>query len=367
MFFLLKRFRAGLGHDRYSAATFDRLVHSRHVGDLHWIVNVTVGAAALGIIVLGVIFAAEGVWDPKFSWVPATALLAGCGAVLAAVGGITAWCYQTGATRLGTIDLFACEITTLCRICTINGLADTCISAFAADTMSDKDKLIKMKEQFGDSSETYTPFFDANAKELHSLSVKVLTNISAFYTYWKATRDAFRTLAKVQTNDGWHRTMSDVMFLQFLAFESARKAARDLIEFEPNNAENTIMILISELPLYRFLLDHFQKGDVRRARLELRLSRYVSVVPRVYHQTEVEHAKYKDVDTARKGLPHLAQKDVEELCRDWEKAYEMLGELKSRYEAAIGEFPRQEVLGPKSSSAKVGQGRGRTRARLLAR
>jgi len=173
MFFLLKLFRAGLGHDRYSAATFDRLVRSKHVGDLQWIVDVTVGAAVLAITVLGVIFAAEGVWA-NFSWVPATALLAGCGAVLAAVGGITAWCYQTGASRLGTIDLVACEITTLCRICTINGLADTCISAFAADTMSDKDKLIKMKEQFGDfdSSGTYTPFFDANAKELHSLSVK---------------------------------------------------------------------------------------------------------------------------------------------------------------------------------------------------
>ena len=57
-----------------------------------------------------------------------------------------------------------------------------------------------MREQFGhfESSETYTPFFDANAKELHSLSVKVLTNITAFYTYWKATRDAFRKLAKTQ-------------------------------------------------------------------------------------------------------------------------------------------------------------------------
>jgi len=173
MFFLLKRFRARLGHDRYSAATFDRLVHSMHVEDLHWIVNVTVLVAAFAIIVLALILTAEG-YAGKFHWVPATALLAGCGAVFAAVGAIIAWCYQTGAIRLGMIDLFASEITTLCRICTINGLADTCISAFAPDTMSGKDNLIKMKEQFGDfdSSGTYTPFFDANAKELHSLSVK---------------------------------------------------------------------------------------------------------------------------------------------------------------------------------------------------
>ena len=73
-------------------------------------------------------------------------------------------------------------------------------SIFGPDIRYDKDKIIKIREQFGlfKSSETYTPFFDANAKELHSLSVKVLANITAFYTYWKATRDAFRKLADIQ-------------------------------------------------------------------------------------------------------------------------------------------------------------------------
>ena len=114
------------------------------------------------------------------------------------------------------------------------------------------------------------------------------------------------------------------MYMQFLACESARKAVRDLIEFEPNNAENTITILISELPIYRFLLNHFQKGDLRYARLELRRNRYELVVPQVYYHTEDAHAKYKDADTARKLLPHLARDELEEVSRDWEKAYEML-------------------------------------------
>jgi hypothetical protein len=348
MLFLIKRIRRireRLGHDKYSAQTFDRLLHSMHVEDLHWLINVSAIATALAIILILVIAVVELFAVSKFSdaLVPGSALLAGFGGVLAVFGAISAWCYQTGSSRLGMVDLFACEITTLCRICTINGLADTCIAAFLAGTMSDKDTTINMREQFGDfeSSEKYTPFFDANSKELHSLSVKVLTNVTAFYTYWKATRDAFRKLAKMQTDDGWHRAMCDVMYMQFLALESARKAVRDLVEFEPNNAENMIMILISELPLYHFLLNHFEKGDLRRARLKLRLSRYAFVVPQVYYHTEDEHAKYKDVDTARKQLPHLARGDVEELCRDWEKAYEMLNELKSRYEA-IGEFPRRD-------------------------
>jgi hypothetical protein len=339
---LIRRIRARLGHDKYSAETFDRLLHSMHVEDLHWLINASAIAAVGAIIVICVIWVTERSNDPDLSHalVPGSALLAGFGAVLAGFGAISAWCYQTGSSRLGMVDLFACEITTLCRICTANGLADTCIQAFLADT-TDRDTTIKMREQFlFESSEKYTPFFDANSKELHSLSVKVLTNVTAFYTYWKATRDAFRKLAKMQTDDGWHRAMCDVMYMHFLAFESARKAVRDLVEFEPNNAENMITILISELPLYHFLLNHFEKGDLRRARLNLRLSRYAFVVPQVYYHTEDEHAKYKEVDTARKQLPHLARGDVEELCRDWEKAYEMLDELKRRYEA-MDEFPRR--------------------------
>jgi hypothetical protein len=272
-------------------------------------------------------------------------------AILAGLCGIIAWCYQTGSGRLGIVDLFACEITTLCRVCTVTGLADTCIAAFELDTgehsPSDQDKVIKERERFShfESSEAYTPIFDANAKELQSLDVKVLVNITAFYTYWKATRDAFRKLAKTETTSaGWHRAMGDVLYMQFLAFESARKAVRDLIEFEPNNAENTIMILLSELPLYGSLLKDFKEPDVRYVRLELRRSRYLDVVPRVYYHTENAHAKHNDPVIARKQLHHLALDDLQEVRRDWDKAYRMLSDLKTRYEAAIGTFPRRGAV-----------------------
>src|SRR5262245_25793755 len=138
------------------------------------------------------------------------------------------------------------------------GLADTCIAAFQPGdhSPSDPDKIRMMRERFShfESAEAYTPIFDANAKELQSLSVKVLINITSFYTYWKAMRDAFRRLAKasstmpttssISDDDEWHRAMANVLYMQFLAPEGARKAIRDLIEFQPNRAENTIMILI---------------------------------------------------------------------------------------------------------------------------
>ena len=94
MFFLnlIKRFRVRFGHDKYSAETFDRLIYSMHVQDLHWIVNVTAYAAAFAIFVIGLVAAVE-FFTVKWSeaLVPATTLLAGLGAVLAVLGGIIAW------------------------------------------------------------------------------------------------------------------------------------------------------------------------------------------------------------------------------------------------------------------------------------
>jgi hypothetical protein len=49
--------------------------------------------------------------------------LAGCRAILA-------WIYLTGSRRLGVVDLFACEIITLCRVFTIMDAAPRLIAAY---------------------------------------------------------------------------------------------------------------------------------------------------------------------------------------------------------------------------------------------
>ena len=344
MFFLIRKLRACLGYDKYSAETFDRLTQSVHVKDLRWVAGVSAFVAFLALF--AVIIMALATHKDSVSLRLYGALVP-LGATLAAVGGVFAWCYKTGSSRLGIIDLFACEITTLCRICTINGLADTCIAAFKF-TAGEADALRERFTHF-DSSEAYTPIFDGNAKELHSLGVKVVVNITAFYTYWKATRDAFRKLASTPLPtaasssdakiDAWQRAMRQVMYMQFLTLESARKAVRDLIEFEPNNAENTITILLSELPAYRFLLDNFPQDDVRHSRLELRRARYRAVVPEVYYFAEDEYERLKQTKTRRW---FASRQNLAELCRDWDKAYRMLKELKKRYEDAIGDFPARE-------------------------
>jgi hypothetical protein len=374
------------GFGRYSPETHYRLIFSAHVRDLRWIAGVSfccAGLAIATIIFLGLNFQTDagGVTKALQKGAQAAAVTGNGGgrtagklyellvpfqvsAVVGGLGAILAWCFQTGNVRLGTVDLFACEITTLCRIWTVDSVVLKCIDAYDIDKQRPLDikNINERRERFThfDSSEKYTPVFDVNAKELRNLSVKVLTNMTAFYTYWKATSDAYRNLAAVKHSkprpqkrsdiDAWHGAMRHLIYMQFLTCESARKAVRDLIEFQPGNAENSITILLCELPAYGFLLksfpspdhrhgkpDHHHEKDVRLERLELRRERYKEVVGKLYRDVRSKHDEYKDNNTARENFPFLKEEFREELVRDWAKANGMLEELADRFERAIGE------------------------------
>jgi hypothetical protein len=88
-------------------------------------------------------------------------------------------------------------------------------------------------------------------------------------------------------------------------------AILDLVEFEPRQAEDLISILLSELPAYRFLLDHFN-DDFRRRRLVLREPDYQREVPCLYR-------------TVMAGTGNK-----------WEKAQDTAEELAERYQAVFG-------------------------------
>jgi hypothetical protein len=75
--------------------------------------------------------------------------------------------------------------------------------------------------------------------------------------------------------------MCSVVYMQFLALESARKAIKDLVEFEPTQAEDMITILLSELVAYGFLREQFT-GDLRERRLAARDAGYRRDVPALY-------------------------------------------------------------------------------------
>jgi hypothetical protein len=294
-----------------SASTFNRLLRSRHVADLRVIFLVA--------FFVGVAIVAEGVWAVVNGRSDALTYIL---AVMAASGAVMAWAYQTGGMRLGIVDIFACEIATLCRVGTIVDLVPRLVATFdalaTADAAPAADKPTQRVIHDFDPHESYEPVFDNNARDLQVLDALVVTNVTQFYTYAKAMRDYWRQLSQAKSLDQRQTVLTSVLYMHFLALESARFAIAELIEFEPNEADTTLVILLSELPAFAFLLKRFepkegQKGDLRYRRLHLRVEAYKATIPdmccRILHSED----------------------------EVWGKLQETAGDVARCYEAAFGE------------------------------
>jgi hypothetical protein len=293
-----------------SASTFNRLLRSRHVADLRVIFLVA--------FFVGVAIVAEGVWAVADGRSDALTYIL---AVTAASGTVMAWAYQTGSNRLGIVDIFACEIATLCRVGTIVDLVPRLVTTFdMLDTGAapPADKSAERVIHDFDPHESYEPVFDNNVRDLQVLDALVVTNVTQFYTYQKAMRDYWRQLPQAKTLDQRQTILTSLLYMHFLALESARFAIAELIEFEPNEADTTLVILLSELPAFAFLLKRFapkegQKGDLRYRRLHLRVDAYKATIPdmccRILHSEDAV----------------------------WGKLQETAGDVARRYEAAFGE------------------------------
>jgi len=282
-----------------AAATLDRLFYSRHVDDLRLIVVACLyGVAVVLVIALAVLFATtwvDGWKDVKDSvngWTVVrtllnslTSLMPFLTAVLAALGGVLAWAYQAGSARLGVVDLFACEISTLCRVATVLETVQALVRRYeagAGPAAGGASAGNPAAARFT-SQESYFPVFDICARDLQALEARVVINITAFYTYMKAVRDAMRALCELPAPpapgpgappgpaSAWHDGLRNAVYMLYLSLESARKAIEDLVEFEPEVAERTIVILLSELEAYGFLRRRFDDpADVRHQRIALR-------------------------------------------------------------------------------------------------
>ena len=293
--------------------------------------------------------------------------------VLGVLGAVIAWAYQSGSTRLGVIDLFACEISTLCRVATVVDTARRYAGKFdrPPSEPADADSSHSPPPHHFTSQENYFPVFESNTRDLQALEARVVVNITEFYTYMKAFRDYLRTLAEITPQPeldsspsesllllhSWHEAVVNVVFMLFLSLESARHAIADLVEFQPEKAERTIVILISELEAYRFLRSQFtNEQDVRYQRLNLRESNYQGLVPKLIKWVEEKRAEEKRAEEKRAEEKRAEEKRAEEkLTIDletewdhppevskWEPAVRLLPGLKARYQACADLWDRPQ-------------------------
>ncbi|HXA25801.1 MAG TPA: hypothetical protein VNW90_26265 [Acetobacteraceae bacterium] len=166
--------------------------------------------------------------------------------------------------------------------------------------------------------------FETSVKDLQALEADVVKHVTAFYTYMKVMRDTLRKLADIRPaadggrHDDWHRAICSVIYMQFLALESARLAIKDLVEFEPTQAEDMITVLLSELPAYGFLRDQFQ-GDLRQRRLQARDQDYRREVPALYR-------------LAMAGIGP-----------QWEAAKDLAAEMMKRFDLVLADTPTERI------------------------
>jgi hypothetical protein len=341
------------------AATVDRLFSSQHVKDLQLINAVAFGAVLL-ICVIGLLSSFENevlsqwpnIKTRHSDWIFVHLLFVALGnfltffvPVLAVFGGILAWAYQVGSARLGVVDLFACEISTLCRVATVVDTVRRYVDKF------DQGPPVEyagtggpqvLAHQFT-SQESYFPVFESSTRDLQTLEARVVINITAFYTFMKAVRDSIRTLAEISPQPAelespsnnapaagsWHEATRNVVYMLFLSLESARHAIADLVEFEPEKAERTIVILISELEAYRFLSSQFpEEQEMHHARIMLRDSDYRQTVPMLCSSVEAGRETEKTIEAG------VESHQIRQMSQ-WEPAWRLLPELKRRYQAVI--------------------------------
>jgi hypothetical protein len=219
---------------------------------------------------------------------------------------IIAWAYLSAAKRLGVVDLFGCEIRTLCRVGTAFDIGKLYIEMYDRGRVSDP----PAHSNGFVSQEDYFPVFSSNSDDLQSLEAMVVGNITEFYTYMKAARDLQRKLAEAKSLEATKATLANLIYVLFLGYESGRKAVKDLVEFEPTQAENIIVILLTELICYSFLCKHFAKiGDhLRLSRLTLRVDDYNMAMADIFSKVEPRDADDKYWGPAKRTLLGLQER-----------------------------------------------------------
>jgi hypothetical protein len=338
------------------AATIDRLFDSHHVEDLR-LISAVAFIAVRWVLILGLPLAIESavmsLWstfhDHASIWFWLRVIFQGAGyflsffgPVLAIFGAVLAWIYQVGSARLGVVDLFACEISTLCRVATVVETARRYVDNFERGPSAEgRTSSPSVSANQFTSQESYFPVFENNTRDLQTLEARVVVNITAFYTYMKAVRESLRALNEITPQSAesqpasnksaieepWHEAMLNVIFMLYLGLESARLAVDDLVEYEPEKAERTVVILISELEAYGLLARKYpDKEDMHHERLMLREPTYRTLVPAVTRAVEAGRSAVRICQ---------AETEAEVALRIslWEPAGRLLPELQRRYDA----------------------------------
>ena len=148
------------------------------------------------------------------------------GPAITIYGAIVAWAYLAASKRLGIIDLFACEIKTLCRVGTIFDVGKRYVAMYqnrldiaenragtgGVPAVAQSPPVPMTDELLSRSSvsqEHYFPIFDIEFQRSGVLEALLVGYITEYYTYMKTVRDLQRIFASNQrftSREIWRRS-----------------------------------------------------------------------------------------------------------------------------------------------------------------
>ncbi|MDA9503575.1 hypothetical protein XI09_01715 [Bradyrhizobium sp. CCBAU 11386] len=191
---------------------------------------------------------------------------------------------DTAFKRLTTIDLFVAEIVSILRVFS----AANIIGDFAAQYLRVSDATASHSSTepdsgvgFADSArkESYLTVFEKNSAELGALGSQVVNNVTAFSTFFKASRDATGAIAN-WTKAGYSQQQKKddliaIIDLCFLMTLHGHEALKYLISpNHENNFKHAENILASvQLQCFMFLDAVLPMDNFRRPRLKQRRER----------------------------------------------------------------------------------------------
>ena len=286
-----------------AASTFVRLFTSRHVADLRLLFAMIIFLLVVGTPLLIYLHVQDST-----SVIGSPALVAG---IIGVALGAVARLYQMGSVRLGIVDLFSCEIITICWVITVADSARAFVELYNTPPLT--------ANKFT-SEENYSPIFNSNAKDLENLEARVVERVTEFYTYLKAMRDYLRNLGNIEHPDksieAWHISVRSAIYMLFLMLESARKTVDLLVEYQPERALYNAEILLSEIIVYGFLWDNYRTDMLKRPEQNARFERLN--LRRNDYQPIVKHLNELTAQHTGEGDPER---------EDWGKVAALLDEL----------------------------------------
>jgi hypothetical protein len=234
--------------------------------------------------------------------------------ILAASAAVLTWAYLSGSKRLGAIDLFSSEMSVICQSCLITDFAK--LSVLKATQMLPP-AVGPLRETNLDGEkfsieEHYTPVFDNYISELKPLEYDIINRVTLFYAYRKMMMDSLRRLYEATTPDNRQKYMKDMIYMQFLMYESGRLACEKLIECPQNRAESRICFFCSELETFHFLSKYYPIDDFRGARLHQRAREYIASVDGLLNEVKSRYEQrpqWKSASILARQLQQVFRRD----------------------------------------------------------